>query len=255
MLLVTSISGALATGYYALASRITSLAAQVLPEYSLAPVARPLFFSEYGSESSQQSSGFGFAMLMKGSMLFSCLVSIWLALMAEPVIVHLFDPKYAQASSLVAVMSIFLVVGSLGFPLCLMLQNANRIDLLIYSKLAAFLKIGFGLWLLPKYGVIAMVWISGLTLLAQDLVLYYFIASRLGHRGDPVGMAKIILNGLIAAGIFYLLRSYFDSLIGVILSPFVFFVIYVGINLLNKSFRPEERTFINNHLPRPLWKF
>ncbi|MBU0690782.1 oligosaccharide flippase family protein [bacterium] len=255
MLLVTGISGALATGYFALANRITSVIGQILPEQSLAPVTRPLFFSEYGSSSSRQAAGFGFAMMMKASLFTSLLVGIWLVFMAEPVIVYWFDARFSEAGALLAVMAVFLAVNSVRFPLGLMLQNAHRVDLTIYAKATVFIKIGLGLWLVPQFGAIAMVWIAGSTIFLQNVVLYYFIVSRLGHRGDPVGMAKIVLNGLISAGIFYLIRPYFNSLIGVLMSPFVFFVIYVGINILHKSFKPEEREFINNHLPRRLWLF
>jgi len=255
MILVSSISGGIAAGYYALSSRIRDLVSRVLPEQLLASVTKPLFFSEYGSESAQKSAGFGFAILMKGTMLVSLLVGLWLALMARPVIVHLFDPRYEDAHLLVSVMALFTVSNSIRFPLGLSLQNAQRVDLMIYSKVTAFFKIGLGLWLLPIYGVVAMALITEFTVLAQNFIMYFYIANRLKQTGDPLGMGKVLFNGLVAAVIFYFIRDYFDSLIGVLVCPLVFAVIYLGINLINKSFRPEEREFINKHLPRRLWRF
>ncbi|MCB9365890.1 MAG: oligosaccharide flippase family protein [Calditrichaeota bacterium] len=255
LILISSIAGGLAAGYFALAHRIRDLVVKFLPEQLLAPVATPLFFSEYGTDSARSSANFGFALLTKATLFISLSVGIWLALMARPVIVHLFDPEYAQADSLLIVMAVFVFGSSLRFPLGLVLQNAERVDLMIYSKATALLKIALGLWLLPKYGVIAMVWITELAILAQDGVMYYFIWTRIGHRGDPVGILKLLLNSAIAAGLFYLITPYFDSLIGVIVSPIAFVIIYFGVNIVHKPFRKEERDFINAHIKYPVWKF
>jgi O-antigen/teichoic acid export membrane protein len=255
LILVSSISGGIAAGYYALAHRIRDLVIKVLPEQILAPVTKPLFFSEYGSESTRGTADFGFALLTKATLMISLSVGIWLALMARPVIVYLFDPQYAEADSLLIVMGVFIFGSSLRFPFGLALQNAQRVDLMIYSKATAFVKIGLGLWLLPKYGVYAMVWISEITLLFQDFILYYFIWTRTGLHGDPWGNIKVLLNAAIAAGIFFFICPYFDSLIGVLLSPIAFFIVYFGINIIHKPFRKAERDFINKHMKYPIWKF
>ena len=48
---------------------------------------------------------------------------------------------------------------------------------------------------------------------------------------------------------------YLQSRTGVILSIPVFAIIYLGINMLHRSFRQPERDFINKKLPRPWWRF
>jgi O-antigen/teichoic acid export membrane protein len=188
-------------------------------------------------------------------MLVAGFVSLWLALMSGPVIVELFDLRYADAAKLVTVMALFIPITSLRKPLGLMLQNAERPDLLVYAKFTAVIKIITGLWLVPKYGVMAMVWIAGLAILLEDMVEYYFVVTKLHCRTDELGILKMVINGAVAAGLFMLIRPWFTGLWGVLLSPLAFFVLYAGINLLNKTFRPEERDFINRYLKYPLWKF
>ena len=254
LLLVTGILGGIVVGYYGVADRVTSMVRNLLPNMMLKSVIEPLFFSEYGS-SKTGSVNFGFNLLAKTLFFMALPVGLWLALMAEPVIVHLFEPRYAQAARVVSVMALFIAIAGLQMPLALTLQNAERIDLIIYSKVAGVLKILIGLWLVPKWGVMAMVWISGLTALLHNAILYTFIVTKLKIRADLVGLLRISINGILSALLFLLIRGIFTGLIGVFLSVLCFAAIYLGLNVLHKTFRQDERMFINKYLAHPLWKF
>jgi len=254
LLLVTGILGGIVVGYYGVADRVTTMVRNLLPNMTLKSVIEPLFFSEYGS-SKTESVHFGFSLLAKTLFFISLPVGLWLALMAEPVIVHLFEPRYAEAAGIVSVMALFVPIAGLLMPLALTLQNAERIDLIIYAKVAGVLKILIGLWLVPKWGVMAMVWISGLTTLLHDAILYTFIATKLKIRADLVGLLRLSINGILTALLFLLIRDIFTGLPGVFLSVLCFAAIYLALNVLHKTFRPDERAFINKHLPYPLWKF
>lgn len=100
-----------------------------------------------------------------------------------------------------------------------------------------------------------MVWISGLTTLLHDAILYTFIATKLKIRADLVGLLRLSINGILTALLFLLIRDIFTGLPGVFLSVLCFAAIYLALNVLHKTFRPDERAFINKHLPYPLWKF
>ena len=143
----------------------------------------------------------------------------------------------------------------LRFALGLMLQNAERIDLLIYSKVTGVIKIAFGLWLVPLYGVMGMVWITSLAISAQNLFNYVNIRVNLKTSTDHVGLLRILINAGISAVLLYLVRDYFHGVIGLVLSGVLYSLFYFGINVLHKSFSLEERNFINQHLKRKLWVF
>jgi O-antigen/teichoic acid export membrane protein len=179
---------------------------------------------------------FGFSLLAKTLFFLALPLGIWLALMAEPVIVHLFDPRYAEASKIIGVMALLIPISALQMPLALTLQNAEKIHFVIYSKIAGILKIALALWLVPQWGIMAMVWISGLGIALQNLILYGFIVTKLRIRADLLGLLRIVVNGLFLS------------------VPF-FAILYLVLNSLHKPFHAEERIFINSHLPYPLWKF
>jgi O-antigen/teichoic acid export membrane protein len=254
LLMVTGILGALAVGFYGIADKITSMVRNMLPNIVLKSVIEPLFFSEYGSSRSE-SVQFGFSLLAKTLFFLALPLGIWLALMAEPVIVHLFDPRYAEASKIIGVMALLIPISALQMPLALTLQNAEKIHFVIYSKIAGILKIALALWLVPQWGIMAMVWISGLGIALQNLILYGFIVTKLRIRADLLGLLRIVVNGLLAAGVFLLLRPSFAGLAGLFLSVPFFAILYLVLNSLHKPFHAEERIFINSHLPYPLWKF
>jgi O-antigen/teichoic acid export membrane protein len=253
LFLVSAMIGGAAVGYYGLANRINDLVSRALPSRLLGPVLQPLFYSEYGS--AQKEAAFGFNLLTKMTFFVTLPIGIWLAIMSEPVIVHLFDPDYAPAAPLVAVTALFLPMVTIRLPLGMMLLNAERIDLVIYSKIWAIAKIVVGIWLIPVYGVIGMVWITALSSFAQNVMIYYFIVTRMHVETDFSGIMKMMLSGGISAGLFWLIKNYFTGLIGVLTSPIVFGIVFLAISLVIKSFSPEERAFINKHLRFPVWKF
>jgi O-antigen/teichoic acid export membrane protein len=254
LFLITSFLSSAAVGIYGLANRILDIATRVLPSKILQDVIQPLFFSEYGAEQ-VQSARFGFNLLTKINILASQPVGIWLALMARPIIVRLFDARFADAAEILAVSAFFLPMLSVRFPLGLMLQNAERVDLLIYSKISGLMKIALGLWLVPTGGVVAMVWITGLSFVAQNVIIYGFIVWKLRVHADYAGTLRLFLNGGLSAAMFYPLIRFFDSVPGIVISGLVYMTIYLGLNMINRSFTAEERALINARLRRPLWRF
>lgn len=251
--LVSSILGAGATGLYGLANRINDFALKVLPMKMLAPVIQPLFFSEYGAN--KEKSEFGFRLLIKATLFPTVAVAVWLAVMAREVIVHVFDPRYGDAWMLVAVMALFMPAASVRLPLGLMMQNHERVDILIFAKISGVLKIIAGLILLPIYGFNIMPWITGLAVVTQNNFVYYFVKKIANARMDVWGNIRIWFNAAAAGGILYLLKPLLDSLLGVIASVFIFSALFLLFSMINRGFSREERDFINSKLPKPLWKF
>jgi len=254
LFLVSSFLGDLAAGFYGLANRILGFAIAVLPNRIFGDVIEPLFFSEYGN-SKPHEARFGFHLFLKVSLLASLPIGIWLSLMGRPLIVELFDSRYAEAAGILTVSGFLMPLIALRMPLGLMLQNAERPDLLLYAKVSGVFKILLGLWLMSKGSIMTMVWIT-LSMTTLEIIMnFVFVATILHVHADYKGMLKLGINSIISVVLFFPLRFLFQSRIGVIASIPVFAAIFLGINILHKSFHPEERDFINKKLPRPLWKF
>jgi O-antigen/teichoic acid export membrane protein len=253
LFLVSGFLGGFQAGLYGLANRITTMVQHLLPHKVLSEVIEPLFFSEYGA--SKENVRFGFNLLMKISLLVTLPMGIWLGIMARPVIVDLFNKEYAEAAPILAIQAFFLPMVVLRFALGLMLQNAERIDLLIYSKITGVLKIVMGLWIVPLYGVMGMVWLTSLALTAQNLFNYVNIRVNLRTTMDHLGLLRILINGALSAAALFFVRGYFHGVIGLAASAALYSVLYFALNVVHKSFSPEERNFLNTHLKRPLWVF
>jgi O-antigen/teichoic acid export membrane protein len=182
-------------------------------------------------------------------------IALWTALMSRPLIVNFFDPRYGDAAPVLTVMALGMLMDVLRYPTGLMLQNAERNDLIIYAKIFAVIKIFVGLWLLPLYGAVAMVWITTLATAGQNFLFYYWIVTKLDAPTDHVGLLRLTINAGVLTALFYPLRHFFGGHIGLILSVFVFGGLWLGISYLHKSFSPEERAFINGKLPKPWMVF
>jgi len=251
--LVSGILGGVATGFYGLANRVNDLAQKVLPMKMLGPVLQPLFFSEYGAN--KEKAEFGFRMLIKANLFPTVAVAVWLAVMSKEIIIYVFDPRYADAWMLVAVMALFLPAASVRLPLGLMMQNHERVDILIYAKMAGILKIIAGLILLPKYGYNVMPWITGFAVILQNNIVYYNVKHIANARMDVWGNIRIWLNAAAAGVIVFFMKPYLNSLLGVIASVVIFSVLFLVFSMINRGFSKEERDFINSKLPKPYFRF
>ncbi|MBL0062110.1 MAG: oligosaccharide flippase family protein [bacterium] len=251
--LVSGILGGVATGFYGLANRVNDLAQKVLPMKMLGPVLQPLFFSEYGAN--KEKAEFGFRMLIKATLFPTVAVAVWMAVMSKEIIIYVFDPRYADAWMLVAVMALFLPAVSLRQPLGLMLQTHERVDILIYAKISGILKIIAGIILLPKYGYNVMPWITGFTVIVQNNFVYHYVKKITNARMDVWGNIRIWLNAAAAGVAIFFLKPYLNSLLGVIASVAIFSVLFLVFSMINRGFSKEERDFINSKLPKPYFKF
>jgi len=242
-----------AVALYGLANRILILVHNMLPGRFLSEVLTPLFHSEYGRN--PQQARFGFNLLVKVSLFMTIPMGGWLALMAHPFIVNFFDARYGDAAAIVVVMGIFLPMETLRYPLGLMLENAERADLILFAKITGVMKILAGIWLLPRGELTTMIWISMLAILAQNLLFYFWIVTKLRTLLDYAGIARMAGNGLLCAALFFVARSWFGGIVGVIASVFVFSALWIGLSMVNRAFTSEERDFINSKLPYRLFRF
>jgi O-antigen/teichoic acid export membrane protein len=250
---VTGFLGTTAVALYALANRVLQMAYRFLPISYLTDVITPLFFSEYGA--SREKARFGFTLLTKFSLLLTIPLGVWMAVMGRSIIVELFDPRYGDAAAILAINALFMPLETMRYPLALVLQNAERNDVLIYGKLFGLLKIGAALWLLPRTGFTTMALITCLTVTAQNVFLYFWITTKLKAGLDLPGVLRIVINGTVAGLVILLLMPLFKGVVGVILSAVIFAVVYFGLCLIHRAFRPEERDFLNEKLPYKIWKF
>jgi O-antigen/teichoic acid export membrane protein len=253
LFIVSAYLGGETAAMYGLAMRVFSILHGFLPSNFLQVVITPLFFSEYGA--SKEQARFGFTLLIKASLLATLPIAVWTSVMSRPLIVHVFDPRYGDAGNLLAVMAAFIFMEQLRYPVGLLLQNAERNDLLLYSKVFGVVKIALGLWLVPLYGAMAMVWITCLSLTGQNLLSYYWIVRILKSPTDYKGVGRLLLNGLISAAIFYPLHFLFKGAVGVLGSVAVYLLIFLAINIVHKGFTAEERDFINDKIPWRIWVF
>jgi O-antigen/teichoic acid export membrane protein len=252
LLIVSIILGGSASGLYGLANKIITLARGMMPSRVLSSVIEPLFFSEYGGPNAT-STRFGFVLLTKILLWVSIPAMVWLASMSESVIVYFFDPQYAGAAVVVSLLAFALVVESLKLPYGLALQHAERIDLLIYCKISGVVKLALGLWLVPIYGMVAMASVTAGATVLEVALMYYYTVTRLHLQNDVAGLLRLLLNGLIAGAVLWLLHPFLASRIGVLASIVIYSGVYLAVSAVNRPFRSEERDFIRNKAPLPEW--
>lgn len=251
---VTGLLGAFAVGMYGLANRILGLITSVMPQTVLRSLIEPIFFSEYGADRGK-SIEVGYSMLSKLIAFITIPTAIWLSLMAKPIIVHFFDPKFADASLILIILAFFLVTSNQKLPMGLVLQTAERIDLSLIVKTLGIVKVVAAVLILPTGGVTAMAWIALAASSAEIAFMYILMSRVLNVRGDLAGFARMGFNGLATAAVVVFVRGYLDSFFGVIASVALIGFVFLALCYVTKPFSPRERDWLNRHLKYPIWVF
>jgi O-antigen/teichoic acid export membrane protein len=251
---VTGLLGAFAVGLYGLAYRIIMLVTGVMPQQVLKNLIEPLFFSEFAA-SEDKSIEVGYSMLSKLISFVTVPTAIWLSLMARPIIVHFFDPKFAEASLVLIILAFYLVTSNQKLPMGLVLQTAERNDLLILVKSLGLLKVLCTVLIVPLGGVVAMAWIALIASSLEIAFMYILMSRILKVRGDLLGIGRLLLNGMGAALVLLLTRQWLDSFTGTLISIGIVGLVFLALCYVNKPFSQRERDWLNRHLKYPVWIF
>jgi hypothetical protein len=79
--------------------------------------------------------------------------------------------------------------------------------------------------------------------------------TRLYLQNDVAGLLRLLINGLVAGAVLWLLHPVLTSRIGVLASIVIYSAAYLAVSAVNRAFRAEERAFMRNKAPLPGWLF
>ena len=252
---ITAFLGPAAVGAYAFATRVMLLASHVLPQFVFMNVIRPAFFTTHARDDDPSRINARFNLLVKIIAFFSVPLVFAIFVLGEKMILCVFDPKYLSSLKVLWVVAAFTVFNFFSEPIGLVLQSAERVEILFYSKIFAVYNLATSLLWVKPYGIMGVAVSTGSAILFKNIFCYLFARKCVPLRLDFRGVGIIVLNSLVMAGALRLVRPWAGSLGAFILVCLIGLGVYVAMSFLNKAFSKPERDFVNRVLPRPVFVF
>ena len=253
--IISTFLGPTMVGLYGFANQFVESISKVMPFKILRPLIRSIFFFKFteNNKASQLNQHFNFLVKLIAFISFPVFMAVMV--IGEKIIIFLFDPKYLPALPLLWIFTGFMLIISFQFPLQLVVQAVEKVEITFYSKIFSIYNLIGDILIIRIFGIIGVALVTCSARLFQFIFVLYYIKKHVPLKFNIKALTKIIMNALVMTIALYLLNPYVTNIATLILIVIVGSIIYFGLSLFNKSFIDEERAIINKLLPRPLFVF
>jgi len=242
-------------GIYAFANKIIEIISKVMPFNMMSSLIRTIFFSNYASKSdiSQLIKHYNF--LNKIIAFISFPIFLIVLVYGDKIIFYLFDPKYLPALPTLWIFAGFTTIISFQFPLQLVLQAMEKVEITFYAKIFSIYNLIGDLLIVQLYGILGIALVTCTARLFQLIFIFHKIRGIVALKVELRPLIKIVINSLLMLAGLYALKGLISSTLDLVCFSILGLIFYLFISYLNKSFFNDEREFINRLLPRPIFVF
>jgi len=253
--IISSFLGPMMVGIYAFANQLVEAVSKVMPFKILRPLIRTVFFSKFSENNRTYQLNRHFNFLNKIIAFISFPIFMGILVYGDKIIMYLFDDKYLPALNILWIFTGFMMIISFQFPLQLVVQAVEKVEITFYSKIFSIYNLIGDLLIIQILGIMGIALITCSARLFQFIFIYYRIRKIVPLTFDKNSLLKIFLNSLLMVGTLYLLEGFVNDTFTLICFSGLGLFVYLSVSFLNKSFFNEERQIINNLLPRPIFVF
>ncbi|MBN2810099.1 MAG: oligosaccharide flippase family protein [Deltaproteobacteria bacterium] len=240
---------------YAFADRVISMLLRCLPHVVLIDVIKPSFFSKYAQSGNEGHLVAMFNLLNKMGAFFVIPLMAGLLVLGDKIIIYVFKQDYLSSLVVLGVLAVSRVLGIYSTPTWLVLQAIEKVEINFYSKIFAVYNLGAALLVVRHLGVIGVVVVTCSAAVMRDLFCYYFAKKYVGLRLDWRGMAIIMINTVVLSLFLGVAKHFVTGLPSLLAVLFSGMLIYAALSFVIKPFSTEERRWINQSLPVPIFYF
>ena len=253
--IISSFLGPTMVGFYAFANQFMEAVSKVLPFKILRPLIRTVFFSKFSDNDRSHQLNQHFNFLNKIIAFISFPIFMGTMVLGDKIIIFLFDAKYLPALNILWIFVGFMMIMSFQFPLQLVVQAVEKVEITFYSKIFSIYNLVGDLLIVNIYGILGVALVTCSARLFQFLFVFYRIRKIVPLKFEKQALLKIFINSLLMTVVLYFLRGFIANTYEVICFTGLGVLLYFGFSFLNKSFFHEEREIINKMLPRPIFVF
>jgi len=254
-LIISGFLGPTMVGLYAFANQFIEIISRVMPFKILRPLIRTIFFSNFSKSSDASQLNRHFNFLNKIIAFVSFPIFLGVLIYGDKVIIYLFDSKYLPALNVLWIFTGFMMIISFQFPLQLVVQAMEKVEITFYSKIFSIYNLIGDLVIVQIYGILGIAFITCSARLFQLIFIFYKIRKSLQLKVEVSSLFKIFINSLLMMIGLFIFKDLINGAFTLICFSALGLIFYLFVSFLNKSFFNEEREIINKLLPRPIFVF
>ncbi len=154
--IISAMSGSFQVGLYGVAIKIYEIFYKILPVKEFDSVLRPLFFNRFNQETPDTVIQSFYSFMVKMMMPVFIFPFIYFLIFGQSIIVHVFDPRYLDSYSVTCIILLGIVINGLFYPLNMMIQLKEQVQINLYSRIVVLFSIVAGVFLMKHYGIIGV---------------------------------------------------------------------------------------------------
>ncbi len=252
---ISTFLGPTMVGLYAFANQVIETVAKLMPDKMIRPLIRTAFFSKYSEHRNLEKLNQHFNLLIKLIGFISFPLFTGIIALSDKIIVYLYDAKYLPAQKLIWMFAAFLLIISFQYPLQLVVQAVEKVEITFYSKIFSVYNLAAEILVIHALGLMGVALATLSARLFQTLFIFYRIRTSVPLKIDVQSLLKILFNSLVMMVLIMLMKGEVTGKLSLIAVLIAALLSYLVASYFNKSFLTEERAMINQLLPRPVFMF
>lgn len=253
--IITAFLGPGAVALYAFADRVIRLITNCMPHVFLIDVIRPTFFTQYAESKNKQHLSDMFNLLVKIGAFCVFPLAAGIFVLGDKMISCVFKPDYLPAMYIMWILIVFTGINVFATPATLVLQAIEEVQILFYSKVFAIYNLLAAFLVIQWYGVMGVVLVTCSANAMKNMFLYYYAKKFCGLRLDWRGLKVIAFNSMVMTIACFSMRDFVDGIVTLGFSAMAGVIVFLVCSWKNQAFSAQERRWINQVAPRPLFVF
>ena len=240
VLVISAFLGPAAAGIYGFCNRVVKMFSKCLPHVVLQDVLRPAFFIRFAETGDLKDLERMFNLLTKISAFFLFPFAAGVLVLSDKMIPFVFGDKYSDALIPLWIVVTFSAINAFMFPLGLVLQSLEKVDVLLYSKAFAIYNLIGDLLVVKPFGVVGVALVTCSAVLLKNLFCLYFARKYTGLSIDWRGFLKVLFNTAVMTLLLVPIRPFVTGIAGLIVATIIGCVIYGTIATINRAFTERK---------------
>ena len=250
--LISAFLNPAAVGIYSFATRIAEMFVAMTPLVVGNVIISTLLFRQFTETPTLEFLQRRFNLLCKLALYLTLPILMILVGLHEQITL-LVDPKYQEASFLLALVAIFEIFNVFAWPIAWMAQTSEKVEVQLYSKIGAIYNIIAAIILIPRFGPLGAAWATGTSFMMKNVLMYVFLRRHLPLTFPWQGILKLGLSGIGSWAVLVLLASFATTIVATLLIALLSIVVFAACAKLLAPFIDDERDAFEKAVGRKIW--
>ncbi|WP_066633193.1 lipopolysaccharide biosynthesis protein [Labilibacter marinus] len=233
--IIAAISSPFYVGLYGFALKIYEMFYKVLPFREFESVLKPVFFKRFSKTTDDREINAFYNFSIKVLLPLFIFPVLYFFIFGKGIIIHVFEAKYLPAYWVACVSLFGLIFQGLFYPLNLVIQLKERVEINLYSRIVVIFSIAAGVYAMQYWGIVGVAAATVTGELLKNLLMLFMIRKYQIIKYDKVLLIRYGFISILMLIVFVPFMVNLESVLGLLLGSMIFSFLWL---LLLINFHP-----------------